>query len=258
MHFPVNLSLPHFTLSLHLIMESFAFILGYRYYLYLRERTVDTISSDRRQTIFIFAAGGAFLFSRIIGALENPTNFFQSPHPLLYLFSAKTIVGGLLGGLLCVEIGKKYIGEKYSSGDLMTFPLIFGMILGRIGCFSMGVFEPTFGYPSYCWTAMDLGDGIPRHPLALYEIVFLISLWILLNFINKRKLQDGLLFKMFMISYLIYRISIDFIKPRTIIAFNLSTIQFTCILGMLYYTPIIFKYISNPKRIFVINEPESN
>jgi phosphatidylglycerol---prolipoprotein diacylglyceryl transferase len=239
-------------------MESLAFILGYRYYLHLRENTVDTISSDRRQTIFIFAAAGAFLGSRIIGALENPINFFQSSHPLLYLFSAKTIVGGLLGGLLCVELGKKYIGEKYSSGDLMTFPLILGMILGRIGCFSMGVYEPTFGYPTDVWTGMDLGDGIIRHPLALYEIVFLICLWIVLFFVYKRKLDDGLLFKMFMISYLIYRICIDFIKPRTIISYNLSTIQITCFIGLMYYFIIIFKYISNPKRIFVDNELKSN
>ena len=79
---------------------------------------------------------------------------FQSPNILVYFYSNKTIVGGLLGGLVGVELIKKLIKEKNASGDLFTYPLILAMIIGRIGCFSMGVYEETYGLPS----SIAMGD----------------------------------------------------------------------------------------------------
>ena len=58
--------------------------------------------------------------------------------------SGATIVGALLGGLLVVEITKKIIHEKSSSGDLFTYPLILAMMIGRIGCFTSGLTEETY------------------------------------------------------------------------------------------------------------------
>ena len=54
-------------------------------------------------------------------------------------------MGGLFGGLLGVELVKKMIGEKQSSGDLFTLPIILGIIIGRLGCFLTGIKEFTFG-----------------------------------------------------------------------------------------------------------------
>ena len=54
-------------------------------------------------------------------------------------------MGGLFGGLLGVELAKKIIGEKQSSGDLFVFPIILGIFIGRIGCFLSGINEFTYG-----------------------------------------------------------------------------------------------------------------
>ena len=80
--------------------------------------------------------------------------------------------------MIGVEITKKIIGHKESTGDLITFPLILAMIIGRIGCFLTGVYEQTYGVETTSIFVMDLGDGLLRHPVALYEIVYLIILWI--------------------------------------------------------------------------------
>ena len=61
---------------------------------------------------------------------------------------------------------------------LFTYPLILAIIIGRIGCFSMGVFEETYGLPTTLPWGMNLGDNIPRHPVCLYEIIFLIFLMV--------------------------------------------------------------------------------
>ena len=46
---------------------------------------------------------------------------------------------------------------------------------------------------------MDLGDGLLRHPLALYEVFFLMVLFFSLHKIKKlNQLENGMLFKYFM------------------------------------------------------------
>lgn len=236
MTFPVEFGVGSFRLSAHLVFEVLAFAIGYRYFVYLRKQDEDHISDGSRIWIIIGAAFGAFFFSRLLGALENPSAWFASDRPFFYFFANKTIVGGLLGGLLGVELIKKAIGEQQSSGDLFTFPLILAMMIGRVGCFSSGIYEATFGVETALPFGMDLGDGLQRHPVALYEIIFLGLLWFGLKKLSeKRDLKSGHLFQYFMIAYLAFRFGLDFIKPGYRFGFGLGAIQVACVLGLGYY-----------------------
>lgn len=240
MTFPIEVPLGPARLNLHLVFELLAFYLGYRYFLRLRRRHDDPISDDNRLWVFIGAAGGAFLGSRLLGFLESPDPLTGD---LLWLrfFQSKTIVGGLLGGLFGVEMVKKAIGERQSSGDLFTYPLLLGMMIGRVGCFTMGVHEPTFGNPSGLPWALDLGDGIPRHPTALYEIGFLGLLWLGLARCEKKwPLVSGSRFKLFMVSYLCWRFAVAFIQPGWRTGIGLTAIQWACIAGLAYYWRVFF------------------
>ncbi|WP_089681990.1 prolipoprotein diacylglyceryl transferase [Catalinimonas alkaloidigena] len=245
MAFPFTIQVGSVALSLHLLCETLAFFLGYRYFRFLRGRQPDRISDDNRVWILIGAAGGALLGSRLLGALENPQLFFSGAGGWLYYYSAKTIVGGLLGGLFGVEAIKKAIGERHSSGDLFTYPLLLAMIIGRIGCLTAGVSEPTYGLPTDLPWAMDLGDMIPRHPTALYEIIFLIGLWGWLRWIEQRvRLRSGARFQLFMVAYLIYRFAIEFLRPGIAmpglpIGLGLTAIQWACLLGLGYYYRVL-------------------
>jgi phosphatidylglycerol---prolipoprotein diacylglyceryl transferase len=246
MHYPIDISFGKFSISAHAIFEIMAFAIGFRYFLFLRRRRSDPISESNRIWIILGAGVGAFFFSRLIGALEDPMAWLNAPNPWIYFYMKKTIVGGLLGGLLTVEITKYFLKERSSSGDLFTYPLLLAMIIGRVGCFTMGVHEPTFGLQTAVPWAMDLGDGTLRHPVAVYEIIFLSILWLVLYAIEKKvALPMGMRFKIFMISYLIFRFSIDFIKPVPPVLLNLSAIQLACLAGLSYYyrtlTSLVFK-----------------
>lgn len=250
MEFPVQFKMGNFSLSAHLLLETLAYMLGYRYFLYLRKHQKDPISDDHRMWIFIGATLGALLFSRFIGALESPSSFLSSEHPLLYLFASKTLVGGLLGGLLGVETVKYFLREKSSSGDLFTYPLILSIIIGRLGCFSNGIFESTYGLETGWFTGMDLGDGKLRHPVALYEMAFMALLWGLLKTAEKKhNFINGLRFKGFMIGYLFFRFFVEYLKPHEIVFANLSTIQITCLAGLFYYRKTILKLIFKPAKL---------
>ncbi len=151
-----------------------------------------------------------------------------------------------MGGLIGVEVIKKIIGEKQSSGDLFTYPLILAIIIGRTGCFLAGIEDHTFGNETKLPWGIDFGDGVLRHPTNLYEIVFLIFLWFSLVLIEKKiKLKSGSRFKLFMVAYLLFRFFIEFIKPDYFFTFGLGMIQLTCLAGMVYY----YKVILFPKQL---------
>lgn len=253
MQFPFHITIGRISILLHTVLETLAFFIGFRYFLFLRKKEGDAISSPHRMWIFIGAIIGAFIGSRIVGGFENPPQLKGATNLLWYFYQNKTVLGGFLGGLMGVELIKKIIGETKASGDLFVYPMILALIIGRIGCFSMGVYEETYGLPTSLPWGMHLGDSKLRHPVCLYEIAFLILLWISLVLLEKKyKLQNGARFKLFMIAYCFFRFLLDYIKPHYTFSFDLSTIQLTALFGLLYY----YRYIIQPKRL-IIAEIES-
>ena len=242
---PVLLGMP---LNIHLILEYLGFFLAFRYYVYLRNKGEDSISSTNRLSIIIGAIFGALFLSRTIAFLENPiVNIEQD---WLTLANNKTIMGGLFGGLLGVELVKKIIREKQSSGDLFTLPIILGICIGRIGCFLSGVNEFTYGKATSLFIGMNLGDGIQRHPLALYEICFLVLLFLYIKQKIPRKsgFINGDFFKIFMISYFSFRFCIEFLKPNTFFIVGLSSIQILCLICLCYYYKFIIQLSINARK----------
>lgn len=236
--FPLELRLGSTQVPFHFLFEALGIFIGFRYFLWLKRTQGDPIASPHRVWILIGATFGAALGSRMLGALENPALLQDATEPWWYAFQQKTIVGGLLGGLFGVELTKFFLGEKQRSGDLFVYPLLLAMIIGRIGCFSMGVYEETYGLPSQLPWALNLGDGINRHPVTLYEMAFLIALWTGLRYWQKRHpLQEGSLFRYFMVAYFCFRLGLDFIKPHTGVVLGLSSIQLACLMGLLWYSP---------------------
>ena len=239
-------------LLLHGIFEAIGIFIAFRYYLWLKKRHVDPIPRDHRIWIVIAAALGSVFGSRLLGAMEDIPAWLSSPNHLAYFWGNKTLVGGLLGGLIAVELTKMILHQKQKSGDLFVFPLLLGMIIGRIGCFTAGVYEETYGLPTRFPWAMDLGDHIYRHPVVLYEIIFLIGLAILLKQLSKRiDLDQGALFKIMLMAYLSFRFLLDFIKPGWRPLAGLGMIQLCCLLGLLYYG----RYLIKPSRFVSPSNP---
>ncbi|WP_343681029.1 prolipoprotein diacylglyceryl transferase [Chryseobacterium arthrosphaerae] len=235
MDFPVTFHIFGKTVLAHPLFEAVGMFMGMRYYFYLKRKSKEKLSFNTSAAVLIGATAGALLGSKLIGNLENPYMMFDD-FSLRKFWSSNTIVGGLAFGLLGVELAKKVVHHKESTGDLIVFPLMLAMIIGRIGCFLTGINEETYGLPTELVFGMHLGDQYLRHPVALYEIGFLIILWVCLKYIQRRKkYHSGFLFQVFMLSYFTFRFLLDFIKPRVEVAGNLGTIQIVCICVIIYY-----------------------
>jgi prolipoprotein diacylglyceryltransferase len=238
MDFPVTFHIFGKTVLAHPVFEALGMFIGMRYYFYLKRKSKEKLPFNTSAAVLIGATAGALLGSKLIGNLENPYKLFEH-FDFKTFWTNNTIVGGLAFGLIGVELAKKVVGHKESTGDLIVFPLILAIIIGRIGCFLTGIHEETYGIPTDSIFGMHLGDQYLRHPVALYEIVFLIMLWICLKLIQREKIYPpGFVFQLFMLSYFTFRFMLDFIKPRLELIGNLGTIQLVCIAVIIYY---IFK-----------------
>jgi phosphatidylglycerol---prolipoprotein diacylglyceryl transferase len=239
MDFPVFIKIGSLTIHPHLFFETLAYFIGFRVYLYLRNK--ERIPFDKAIWIVIGAISGAAIGSKLLYWLEDPFKTFDNLTNLTYLMAGKTIVGGLLGGLIGVETAKKFIGWKRSTGDDFVIPLIVGMCIGRIGCFLTGLSDHTHGNPTDWITGVDFGDGVPRHPTQLYEITYLLVIGSIVIALRKKKLipWEGFLFQFFMLAYLLFRFFIDFIKPTPHPYGIFNHIQIAAAAGVIYYIVLI-------------------
>ncbi|RZK36723.1 MAG: diacylglyceryl transferase [Pedobacter sp.] len=239
MSFPVRFTIDGQLYHWHYLLETLAFIVGVRIYYYQKKKIKDPISDEHRLWIMLGAMLGALIGSRLIAILESPKQLNELT--LMTLYTSKTIAGGLLGGLFGVEIIKKFIGVRIASGDIYVVPILIALFIGRLGCFLMGVDEPTYGVETNFFMGMNLGDGVKRHPVALYEMIFLLVLFMLFQTIKNQKLINGDRFKLFMVLYFIYRFLVEFIKPYQPLFLNLSSIHWSAVFIFLYYYKFIIR-----------------
>lgn len=109
------------------------------------------------------AIGGAWLF----GSLN--TFMAASPHP------SHSIAGALAGGIFGVEVYKSLRGITVSTGLIWVGPIALGIAVGRLGCLFAGLPDETFGIPTSLPWSVDLGDGVLRHPVQLYESLAMLA-----------------------------------------------------------------------------------
>jgi phosphatidylglycerol---prolipoprotein diacylglyceryl transferase len=222
-------------LPVHAVLEAAAYFGGYQLYRRFRGREPDPVSPAHRLAVIVAAALGALIGSKLPGIWTALSGAGPAPADSVFLpawLGGKTLVGGIVFAWLAVEATKKFLGIKVSTGDAFIFPLLFAMVVGRLGCFLAGVADGTQGVATALPWAVDYGDGIPRHPSPLYEILFLLA-WGSLLWALRERLAPGARFKVFLLGYFPFRLAGDFLKPDPEVALGLSSVQWTSILGLL-------------------------
>lgn len=237
MTFPVIWTVAGVPIHAHQVMEWLGYFLGYRLYIHLRQRRGDHLHDYRRLVVMVAAIAGAALGSKLLAWAEDPSVTAAHLADLSFLMTGKSVVGGLLGGLVTVELVKLAVGEREATGDLYALPLILGMAIGRVGCFLEGLPDYTYGVATSLPWGVNFGDGVYRHPTQLYEILFLGILAGFIIWRSRFPYRRGDLFKLFMAGYLGWRLFIDAFKPYTPVFVGLCSIQLACLAGLLYYAP---------------------
>jgi phosphatidylglycerol:prolipoprotein diacylglycerol transferase len=126
----------------------------------LRELTQD-VARKVDGGYFAALVAGAIPGAWIAGSL----NTLRASSPAL----SHSVVGALVGAIVAVEIYKRLRGVTGSTGGVFVGSFSLGVVVGRWGCFFAGLPDGTYGTPTRLPWAVDLGDGIGRHPVELYE-----------------------------------------------------------------------------------------
>jgi phosphatidylglycerol---prolipoprotein diacylglyceryl transferase len=229
----------------HFLFESIAYFAAFRLYLWERRKNGDFLNDGTRWSVVVAAIAGAAIGSKLLYWLEDPLRTLHQWTNLSYLLGGKTMIGALLGGIIAVECAKRYSGITRRTGDLFAVPILVGIAIGRIGCFLAGIRDDTYGLPTTLPWGMDLGDGILRHPVQLYEIAAAIALALLLYRIRPPRFEEGDRFRALVIAYCAWRVFVDFLKPG--IRFGgFTMLQWACITALIWYARDSIRLFSHP------------
>jgi phosphatidylglycerol---prolipoprotein diacylglyceryl transferase len=224
----------------HVVLEVTAYAVGATLY---RRHGGGVLQPPRRSDRVFLLAGaacGAALGSKGLYVMQYATAL--AAQPVGVWLAGKTVVGGLLGGWLGVEVAKRAIGWRQSTGDRFVVPFAAALMIGRLGCQLSGPWDLTYGTPTALPWGWDHGDGTPRHPVAAYEILGVAMLVTLLAVRNAARVP-GERFRRFVLGYLSLRFVLDFLKPPhgapapgafvADLHAGLTVIQWVCLLGVL-------------------------
>ncbi|MDQ2985412.1 MAG: prolipoprotein diacylglyceryl transferase [Armatimonadota bacterium] len=136
----------------------------------------------------------------------------------------RTIVGGIVGGWIAVEIAKRVLGIRRTTGDMFALALPAGEAVGRLGCFVGGC---CYGIESSVpWSVYQ--HGAFRHPTQLYLAAAAAITFLVLTSLRKRT-REGSLFPLYLMMFGSYRLVIEFFRVREIAFSGLSVAQWVSI-----------------------------
>jgi hypothetical protein len=193
---------------------------------------VDHRGGDRgrgdRQQVALLARGS--------GPRRSPTGGSRSS------LGGKTVVGALVGGLIAVEIAKRWLGitrELAISSRCRSR----SASASAASAVPVGPARSPHRYHPRCrgrWTSATASP--PSH--GLYETTFL---WLFAAFLARilaRPHREGDVFRLFMVGYLAFRLVVDAIKPEVRVALGLSAIQWTALAVIVHYRHDVARWLT--------------
>jgi phosphatidylglycerol---prolipoprotein diacylglyceryl transferase len=155
----------------------------------------------------------------------------------------RSIEGALAGGILAVEVYKSRHGIKGSTGLIFVPTFATLVAVGRIGCALSGLEDHTYGLPTALPWSHDFGDGISRHPVAVYESLsmgaFLAVALVLLQRRNRLFLARG--FHLMVGFYALQRFAWEFLKPYATLIGPFNVFHLTSVALLVYAAAMLRK-----------------
>lgn len=196
---------------------------GLVFWLAARERKLAT-DGIGRLAIIGFVAG-------VIGAKLSELIFMGWPlqvPPLLALdprVGGRALFGGMIVGWIAVEIAKRRMGIKRSTGDLFALALPAGEAIGRIGCYFNAC---CYGKETNVSWAIFQHDAW-RHPTQIYSAISAATIFTILWAFRKKMAYEGQLFLVYLLLFASTRFVIEQFRWQTGSIWGLSSMQWFCI-----------------------------
>ena len=164
----------------------------------------------------VVAAKGPFWIGWVAGSTDpSPPSVLTAGLPLS---DGKTILWGLAGGYVGIELAKRIVGQRVATGDAWVVPVAAAVGVGRWGCFGWGC---CFGRPTDLPWAVGFsmlpdGGAVGRHPTQLYESGFHLTFAaVAFLAIRRRRFADRWMMA-YLIAYAVYRFISEFWRTEPV------------------------------------------
>ncbi|MFI5301062.1 MAG: prolipoprotein diacylglyceryl transferase family protein [Polyangiales bacterium] len=186
--------------------------------------------TPHRQALFAIAAIGALSGAMLF---ELPADFFgwtasRAGEPIVAgAIGGRTLLGGLLGGWIAVEAGKRGLGVTTPTGDGFALPLAIALACGRVGCVLTGCCagRPLDGYEWWRAIAIDDGHCSHRFPAPHVEVVFHLACAVALYALMRTGALRHRRFAAYVALYAAFRFAIERVRDNPRIALGLTYYQ---------------------------------
>jgi prolipoprotein diacylglyceryltransferase len=223
--------------AVHIAFDALAWISGallaHALYRWRLREGIETAAAKVGPGYFIALGIGAVIGGYLAGSLVS----LAGPAPTL----SHSVAGVLAGAIIAVELYKAARGITGSTGAAFAGPLALGIAVGRWGCLFAGLPDNTYGSPTTLPWAVNLGDGIGRHPVQVYESLSMLAFLAVYLVALKRKrawaIERG--FYVFVAVYGAQRFLWEFLKPYPRLFAGLDLFQLIALAmiayGWIYY-----------------------
>ncbi|MBC7807481.1 MAG: prolipoprotein diacylglyceryl transferase [Akkermansiaceae bacterium] len=159
----------------------------------------------------------------------------------------KSVLGGIIGGYLCVHLYKRRIGLTRPLGDLFAFALSAGEAVGRWGCF--------FGECCYgretdhaaWWSVYQ--HGAERYPTQVYMSVVSAAIFATLVVLEKRRsLPENGLFYVQGLLACTARFAIEYYRTAAPVSLGLTAAQWACLAGVAFFGGMLARMMQTSRQ----------
>ena len=222
----------------HLLFDVLAWLTAllsawYLFHWRFRER-VESMSQRAGTGYFVALTAGGLVGAYGFGTLNSAL----SGQPGI----GRSILGGLCGAILLIELYKLRKGIRGSTGAVLAVPFCVAIAIGRIGCFQAGLDDFAYGMESSVPWAMDFGDGIRRHPVQLYEsgAMLLVGAALLAGIWRESLWVETNAFYVVMFVYAMQRFVWEFLKPYASVIGPLNVFHLLCLALIVYSVAMMY------------------
>ena len=231
--YPILFSSDFFTLYSYPLFMGLAWGVGY--FLTIAQFEKASISPKQLIPLFVGIFVSAWIGAKVFFLLVTPSHLIEKYFFANYFWLGGGFVfyGGLIFGLIYFLIFSLWFKKfDFKKSYLLIPGLVFGHALGRIGCFLAGCC-----YGSQCDLPWRMTiEGIHRHPVQLYEAIYLLVFGIFILRSSKKEQLKSSIASIYLIYYSLGRFILEYFRGddiRGVFWLNLSTSQYISVLLLL-------------------------
>jgi phosphatidylglycerol:prolipoprotein diacylglycerol transferase len=185
----------------------------------------DPVPPAVRRTVRVAALVGAVLGAHLLEFPADLLGWTAAPDHGGSPWLGRTVLGGILGGWLGVELAKWRAGFTGPTGDRFAAPLAMSLAIGRLGCVFAGCCPGAPVAPSSPWARLSPFSDPPRFPATLLEAYFHAGAAVVLLVLSRRGKNAGTLFPGYVACLAAVRFGLEELRANPEVALGLTYYQ---------------------------------